>query len=111
MSAFETGVYRNLLAEYGYPQSETDAKMKSCFETFFYGSEDERIYHEDGSDMAYVVDTGNIDVRTEGMSYAMMMCVQAGMKAEFDKLWLWTKTYMWHKPDADDVFSGYFAWS
>lgn len=40
----------------------------------FYGSDEERIYHPVGEDMAYIVDTGNIDVRTEGMSYGMMMC-------------------------------------
>ena len=36
--------------------------------------------------MAYVEDTGNHDVRTEGMSYAMMVCVQMNRKEEFDRL-------------------------
>ena len=40
-------------------------------------------------------DTGNHDVRTEGMSYGMMVCVQLDKKAEFDRLWKWVRTYMY----------------
>ena len=52
-------------------------------------------YHEAGGDMAYLEDTGNHDVRTEGMSYGMMVCVQMDKKAEFDRLWKWVRTYMY----------------
>lgn len=52
-------------------------------------------YHEAGDDMAYLEDTGNHDVRTEGMSYGMMVCVQLDKKAEFDRLWKWVRTYMY----------------
>lgn len=53
-------------------------------------------------------DTGNHDARTEGMSYGMMVCVQLDKKEEFDRLWKWTRTYMYM-----DEGSGknYFAWS
>lgn len=54
--------------------------MKETFETIFYGSEEERFYHEAGADMGYMEDTGNHDVRTEGMSYGMMVCVQMNRK-------------------------------
>ena len=63
--------------------------------TIFYGSDDERLYHQVGDDMSYFLDTGNNDVRTEGMSYAMMMCVQRNWRKEFDCLWKWAKKYMW----------------
>ena len=58
--------------------------------------------------MAYIEDTGNIDARTEGMSYGMMICVQLGMKEEFDRIWKWAKTYMYME---DGENEGYFAWS
>lgn len=32
--------------------------MKETFETIFYGSEEERFYHEAGADMGYMEDTG-----------------------------------------------------
>ena len=55
-----------------------------------------------------LMDTGNLDVRTEGMSYGMMLCVQLDMKKEFDCLWKWAKTYMYM---AEGENEGYFAWS
>lgn len=78
--AFETGVYRNVFLENGYTQEEIDKKIEDSFQTMFYGSEEERIYHPVGEDMGYMEDTGNHDARTEGMSYGMMMCVQMDKK-------------------------------
>jgi oligosaccharide reducing-end xylanase len=57
--------------------------------------------------MAYIMDIGNGDVRSEGMSYGMMIAVQMDKKEEFDRLWKWAKTYMYH---SDGPFQGYFAW-
>jgi oligosaccharide reducing-end xylanase len=74
----------------------------------FYGGEgDERAYFTVGNSMAYILDTGNGDVRTEGMSYGMMICVQLDKKAEFDRLWTWVKTYMYH---AKGSRKGYYSW-
>lgn len=108
MNRFETKEYSNLFKQFGYAESEITERLNSIYNTIFYGSEDERLYHESGDDMAYFVDTGNNDVRTEGMSYAMMMCVQNNMKKEFDKLWKWVKTFMYMK---EGIHKGYFAWS
>lgn len=108
MGAFHTGKYRNFFAEIGKSQEEIDKKIKESVETFFYGSEEERIYHEVGADMGYLEDTGNHDARTEGMSYGMMMCVQLDMKEEFDRIWKWSKTYMYMDEGENE---GYFAWS
>ena len=58
--------------------------------------------------MAYLEDTGNHDVRTEGMSYGMMVCVQMDKKAEFDRLWKWVRTYMYIPAGP---CRNYFAWS
>lgn len=99
-------VYRNVFAEAGYSREQIETKLDSCFEEIFYGKD--RFYHPVGDDMAYIEDTGNHDARTEGMSYGMMMCVQMDRKEEFDRLWKWTKTYMYME---DGINSGYFAWS
>lgn len=100
--------YRNLFAEIGISQEEIDRKLKEIVQTFFYGGEEERIYHPVGTDMGYLEDTGNNDARTEGMSYGMMMCVQLDMKEEFDRIWKWAKTYMFM---TEGWSEGYFAWS
>lgn len=107
MSGFETGIYRNLFAEIGKSQEEIRRKLQSAAEVFFYGGE-ERIYHPAGEDMGYLEDTGNHDARTEGMSYGMMMCVQLGWKEEFDRIWKWSRTYMYMEEGENE---GYFAWS
>ena len=75
MGAFDTGIYRNVFAEIGKTDEEIQTKLENARNTFFYGNEEERIYHQVGADMGYLEDTGNHDVRTEGMSYGMMMCV------------------------------------
>ena len=58
--------------------------------------------------MAYVSDLKNHDVRTEGMSYGMMVAVQLNKKDVFDRLWGWAKKYMQHQGSPRDA---YFAWS
>lgn len=108
MRAFETGKYRNIFAEAGKSGEEIQSRIRDAVKTFFYGSEEERIYHPVGEDMGYLEDTGNCDVRTEGMSYGMMMCVQLDMKDEFDRIWKWAKTYMYMEEGENE---GYFAWS
>lgn len=106
--AYQTGIYRNVFKEYGYEETAITERLEQTFETIFYGTEAERFYHEAGDDMAYLEDTGNHDVRTEGMSYGMMVCVQLDKKAEFDRLWKWVRTYMYIP---EGPCRNYFAWS
>ena len=107
--AFETGLYPNLFADYlGKSDEEIQAKIDSVFNQLFYGDDStERVYYPVDSDMAYISDIANADVRSEGMSYGMMIAVQLNKKEEFDRLWKWTKTYMYQK---DGGYKGYFAW-
>ncbi|HEV2214076.1 MAG TPA: glycosyl hydrolase family 8, partial [Terracidiphilus sp.] len=57
-----------------------------------------------------VTDWANHDVRTEGMSYGMMISVELNRKPEFDAIWNWAKTYMYiDNPKAPSY--EYFAWS
>ncbi|MCX7820441.1 MAG: glycosyl hydrolase family 8 [Brevinematales bacterium] len=102
-----SGTYRNLFKERGYSETEINAKINTAVSNFFYGPDDIRCYYPVGSDMAYILDSGNNDVRSEGMSYGMMIAVQMNMKNEFDRLWKWAKTYMQHQ-SGDRI--GYFAW-
>lgn len=99
--------YPNLFAEAGIDQAAIDKKIEETFNTMFFDPE-ERIYFEHGDDMGYMLDTGNIDARTEGMSYGMMMAVQMDRKDIFDRLWRYSDTYMHQK---SGKYEGYFAWS
>lgn len=106
--AFFTGKYRNVLNEYGYPEEDINKRIEDTWNKLFYGDDNTRFYYPVGDDLGYMVDTGNIDVRTEGMSYGMMMAVQMNKKEEFDRIWRWTKRYMWNE---SGQYGGYFAWS
>ena len=107
VGAVSTGKYRNLFKELGYSDAEIDKKVESAWQKFFYGTDDERIYYPVGEDMAYIYTADTDDVRSEGMSYGMMICVQMDKQEEFDRLWKWAKTHMQHK---SGQFKGYFAW-
>lgn len=104
--AFETKTYRNVFAEMGYTQQEIDAKVQSVFDNVFTGKN--KIYFEPDDSTAYISDIKNHDVRTEGMSYGMMIAVQFDRKDIFDRLWRWCKKYMQHQ---EGPWKGYLAWS
>ncbi len=107
--AGDGGPYRNLFQELlGRSEAETDAKISGAWGQFFHGDgETQRLFYPVAGDMAYVPDVANHDVRTEGLSYGMMICVQLDRKAEFDQIWKWARTNLYHPTGP---FSGYFAW-
>lgn len=97
---------KNVFLEMGYPENEINEKLRQVFDSVFFGKN--RVYFEVGDSLGYISDVKNNDVRTEGMSYGMMIAVQFDRKDIFDRIWRWTKTYMQHQ---DGVRKGYFAWS
>ena len=112
--AYATGKYRNLFKEIGHSRQEIDAKVNGAFNQLFHGDSTQIIYFEAGKNengaLAYVSDINNHDVRTEGMSYGMMICVQMNKKAEFDALWNWARTYMYETKEGHPE-KGFFSWS
>lgn len=106
--AFFTGEYRNMLGEWGLTDEEINARIEATWQQLFYGDDArERVYYPVSDNMAYILDTGNNDVRSEGMSYGMMIAVQLDKQEEFDRLWTWAKTYMYR---TEAPYLGYFAW-
>lgn len=96
----------------GKSNQECDAKVNAMVDHFFGNrsnstDDNRRIYFPVGNNMAYIKDIASNDVRSEGMSYGMMICVQLNMKNEFDRLWTWAKTYMRHTSGENN---GFFAW-
>jgi oligosaccharide reducing-end xylanase len=107
--AFESGQYRNVFVEWGRSEEEVQAKIDAAWDQLFYGNDStQRVYYPVGDDMAYMYDTGSLDVRSEGMSYGMMIAVQLDKQEEFDRLWTWAKTYMYQGEDSP--YAGYFSW-
>jgi oligosaccharide reducing-end xylanase len=113
--AYATGKYRNMLAEAGYSQKAAHEKIESTFQQLFHGDPQTQAIafaagkNENGP-LMYVTDWANHDVRTEGMSYGMMITVQLNKKAEFDAIWNWAKTYMYVSDPKAPSYQ-FFAWS
>jgi oligosaccharide reducing-end xylanase len=113
--AFATKRYRNLFLEAGHSQKEISQKIGAAFQQLFHGDPDtQTVYYPVGQNangpLAYLSDINNKDVRSEGMSYGMMIAVQLDRKAEFDALWNWSKTFMYQASPTHPAF-GFFSWS
>jgi oligosaccharide reducing-end xylanase len=110
-----TGEYRNLFREAGHSRAAIQEKIDTAWEQLFHGDPDTQTVfylageNENGA-LAYVSDINNEDVRSEGMSYAMMIALQMDRKTEFDALWNWSRTYMYHDDPAHPAYR-YFSWS
>jgi len=106
---------RNLFAEAGHPATEVKQKVAAAFEQLFHGDPaTQSVFLPAGTNtagaLAYIHDVGSGDVRSEGMSYGMMIAVQLDKKAEFDALWNWVRTFMYHA-DRNHPTCGFFSWS
>ena len=105
--AYYTGNYESPFKKIlGKTDEEIQKKMDDLWNHYFKGDNNSKVYYDKGNE-AYIKDINNNDVRSEGMSYGMMIAVQTNHKEEFDKLWNWAKNHMWHKSGGWD---GYFAW-
>ena len=105
--AFYTGKYTNHFNHVlGISQEQVDARMDSLWQHFFTPGDFSRfaqadqstVYYEVNDSMAFVYDVGSDDVRTEGMSYGMMICLQLDKPKQFDRLWRWAIPI--HRPGA-----------
>jgi oligosaccharide reducing-end xylanase len=101
--------------EAGHAPAEVTARINAAYQQLFHGNpRTQAVFIPAGTNaggaLAYICDIGNRDVRSEGMSYGMMIAVQMNKKSEFDALWNWAKTYMYHA-SSNHPASGYFSWS
>lgn len=115
MGAFATGNYRNLFREAGHTEKEITAKIDAAFNQLFHGdSATQAVYFPDGKNengpLAYVSDVPHNDIRSEGMSYGMMICVQMDKKAEFNAIWNYAVSHM-YETSPEHPSEGYFHWS
>ncbi|HTQ49323.1 MAG TPA: glycosyl hydrolase family 8, partial [Candidatus Acidoferrales bacterium] len=113
--AVATGHYRNLFVQAGYSPGEVTAKVDAAVQQLFHGDpETQSVYFPAGTNvngpLACIHDLASHDVRSEGMSYGMMIAVQLDKRAEFDALWNWAKTFMYHAA-TNDPARGFFSWS
>lgn len=113
LNATAENLFKTLL---GKTDAEVENKLQQVWEHFFtpgdlslYEADGQKsVYYETADGLAFVMDTGSNDVRSEGVSYGMMISVQMDKREEFDKIWTWVKRYMAYP--ADSPWDGYFCW-
>lgn len=111
----QSGQYPNLFRSLGHPTPAVQSKIAMAFMQLFHGDPaTQALYFADGQNRhgakAYILDVNNNDVRSEGMSYGMMIALQLNKKAEFDALWNWAYSHMYQADPTHPAY-GYFAWS
>ncbi len=97
----------NLFVELlGKTQAEVDEKVTTAIDRYFGIGTNEsatpvantgyRCYYEllNDSTMGYIWAADSNDIRSEGMSYGMMLAAQMGFQTQFDHLWNFAKKYM-----------------
>lgn len=90
----------------GIPEGQVNAKVIQAINRFFGIGTNEpatptrdtgfRVYYElpqDGS-MAFIWAADSNDIRSEGMSYGMMLAVQMDLQTQFNALWKFARTFM-----------------
>jgi oligosaccharide reducing-end xylanase len=107
----------------GKSQTDVDSKVTTAVNRFFGIGTNEpttptaasgyRCYYElpQDSSMAFIWAADSDDVRSEGMSYGMMIAVQMNLQPQFDRLWKFSKTYMQYASTSSiTAWRGYFKW-
>ncbi len=109
LGTYYGGAYRNVFLELGKTQSAIDSKLNTVYNTYFSTTDANRIYYEFGTDKAYILDVQHNDVRSEGMSYGMMITLQRNDQAKFNKLWRFALEKMRITSSTHPNYR-YFAW-
>lgn len=72
-------VMKSVFEQIGKTPAEIEAKLQTAFGQLFEGDpENERVCFNHGDDLAYIVDIGHTDIRSEGMSYGMTIAALMG---------------------------------
>jgi len=72
-----------------------------------------RVYYElpQNPEQAFIWAADSNDIRSEGMSYGMMIAVQLDLRQQFDRLWNFAKAYMQFPADSElSAWRHYFRW-
>lgn len=114
-SAWESGIHPNAFVEHKIAtEAQVKEKVQQTYKQLFYS--DDGMLQEGGKallvsvgiDMAFINSVDSKDIRSEGMSYGMIIAVMMDDQSMFNKLWKFSKTKMQHQKGER---KGYFAWS
>jgi oligosaccharide reducing-end xylanase len=107
----------------GVSEADVDAKIEQAVQRVFglVGNEPNRpsrdsgyrLYYELPQDpsLAIIWAPDSNDIRSEGMSYGMMLALQMDLQPQFDRLWKFARTFMQFPADSSlSAWRNYFRW-
>jgi oligosaccharide reducing-end xylanase len=107
----------------GIPEPQVNGKLVQAVSRFFGIGTNEpatptrdtgwRVYYELPQDrsMAFIWTTDSNDIRSEGMSYGMMIALQMDLQPQFNALWKFAQTFMQYPANAAQTsWRGNFRW-
>jgi len=95
------------LEQYKISPKEAQEKLQEYWFTYFSHDSAENLFIQANETEAFIITPDTNDIRSEGMSYGMMIAVLMNEKETFDQLWTFAVNHMQHQEGAR---SGYFAW-
>jgi oligosaccharide reducing-end xylanase len=115
-----TNLFTELL---GIPEGQVNGKVLQAVNRFFGIGTNEsttpvlntgwRVYYELPQDrsMAFIWASDSNDIRSEGMSYGMMIALQMDMQPQFNALWKFAQTFMQFPANSNQTsWRGNFRW-
>lgn len=107
--AWKSGKHTNFFVKLGIAsEDEVAAKVQATYKQLFFGNElTERLFYETADGDGFISSIDSRDIRSEGMSYGMIIAVMMDDKDTFDKLWTFAKNRMQHQKGEK---KGFFAW-
>jgi oligosaccharide reducing-end xylanase len=108
-ASYNTGVYYNAFLAAGLgTQAQIDTKVNAIWSQLFSETDTNRILYTADTSKSFVKAIDSNDIRSEGVSYGMMIAVQLDQQAVFDKLWNFALTYELRK---EGTVNDHFAWN
>ncbi len=109
-SAYMTGIYPNRFADMGVgTQAQVDAKVQAAFNQLFVSGDqnNQRLLFDTSDGMSFIRAIDSNDIRSEGVSYGMMIAVQMNQQTMFNRLWNFALTRMLQRQGGTPH---HFAW-
>lgn len=109
-SGYSSGYYPNVFTQFGVAtQAQVDARVQAAFNQLFVNGDttNQRLLYDTSDGMSYIRAIDSNDIRSEGISYGMMIAVQMNQQTMFNRLWNFAVTHMLQRQNGTPH---HFAW-
>lgn len=109
-SGYSSGYYPNVFTQFNVAtQAQVDSKVQAAFNQLFVNGDtnNQRLLYDTSDGMSFIRAIDSNDIRSEGISYGMMIAVQMNQQTMFNRLWNFALTRMLQRQNNTPH---HFAW-